>query len=66
MPPGGRAEMSIMQKVTFSISTRPPCGAFELLHHFSYLWNKIAQKSIIQIFDMLSTVNQQNLACRKI
>ncbi len=28
-----------MQKVTFSISTPPPGGAFELLLHFSHLWN---------------------------
>ncbi len=28
-------------------------GVFELLFHFPYRWN-IAQKSIIQIFDMLS------------
>ena len=42
-----------VQKVTFSISTPLSGGAFELLLHFSYLWN-IAQKSIIQIFDMLS------------
>ncbi len=32
-----------VQKVTFSISTPPPGGAFELLLHFSYVWN-IAQK----------------------
>ncbi len=28
-----------MQKVTFSISTLPPGGAFELLLHFSHLLN---------------------------
>ncbi len=44
-----------MQKVTFSISTPPPGGAFELLLHFSYLWN-IAEKSIIHIFDTLSII----------
>ena len=46
-------KMLIMQKVTFSISAPPPGDTFELLLHFSYLWN-IAQKSIIQIFDTLS------------
>ncbi len=40
-------------KMSFSITTPPTGGTFELLLHFSYLWN-IAQKSIIQIFDMLS------------
>ncbi len=48
-----KLKMLNMQKVTFSISTPPPGGTFELLLHFSYLWN-IAQKSIIQIFDTLS------------
>ncbi len=48
-----KLKMLNMQKVTFSISPLPPGGAFELLLHFSYLWN-IAQKSIIQIFDTLS------------
>ncbi len=42
-----------MQKVTFSISPPLPGGAFEVLLHFSYLWN-IAQKSIMQIFYTLS------------
>ncbi len=48
-----KLKMLNMQKVTFSISTPPPGGAFELLLHFSYLRN-IAPKSIIQIFDTLS------------
>ncbi len=48
-----KLKMLDMQKVTFSISTLPSGGAFELLLHFSYLWN-IAEKSIIQIFDTLS------------
>ena len=48
-----KLKMLNMQKVTFSISTPPPGGAFELLLHFSYLWN-IVQKSIIQIFYTLS------------
>ncbi len=48
-----KSKMLNMQKVTFSISTPPPGGTFELLLHLSYLWD-IAQKSIIQIFDMLS------------
>ncbi len=38
-----KLKMLNMQKVTFSISTLPPGGAFELLLHISYLWN-IAQK----------------------
>ena len=48
-----KLKMLNMQKVTFSISTPPPGSTFELLVHFSYLWI-IAQKSIIQIFYMLS------------
>ncbi len=48
-----KLKMLNMQKVTFSILTPPPGGAFELLLHFSYLWN-IAQKIVIQIFDMFS------------
>ncbi len=48
-----KLKMLNMQKVTFSILTPPPGGIFELLLHFSYPWN-IAQKSIIQISDMLS------------
>ncbi len=48
-----KLKMLNMQKVTFSISTSPPGGAFKLSLHFSYLWN-IAQKSIIQIFDTLN------------
>ncbi len=48
-----KLKMLNMQKVTFSISTLPPGGTFELLLHFLHLWN-IAQKRIIQIFDTLS------------
>ena len=48
-----KLKMLNRQKVTFSISTLPPGGTFELLVHFSHLW-AIAQKSIIQIFDTLS------------
>ena len=48
-----KLKMLNVQKVTFSISTPPPGGTFELLLHFSHLWN-IAQKSIIQIFDTFS------------
>ena len=48
-----KLKMFNMQKTTFLIPIPPPGGAFELLFHFSYLWN-IAQTSIIQIFDMLS------------
>ena len=52
-----KLKMVNMQKVTYSISIPPPGGAFELLVHFSFLWN-IAKKSqlesIIQIFDILS------------
>ncbi len=44
-----KLKMLNVQKVIFSISTPPSDGAFELLLHFSHLWN-IAQKSIIQIF----------------
>ncbi len=43
-----KLKMLNSQKVTFSISTPPPGAAFELLLHFSHLWN-IVQKSIIQI-----------------
>ena len=42
-----KLKMLNVQQATFSISTQPPGGAFELLLHFFYLWN-IAQKSIIQ------------------
>ncbi len=48
-----KLKTSNMQKVTFSISTPPPGGAFELLLHFFYPCN-ISQKSIIQIFYTLS------------
>ena len=51
-----KLKMLNMQKVTFSILTPPPGGTFELILHFSYLWN-IAQKSIIQILDTLSINN---------
>ncbi len=51
-----KLKMLNMQKVTFSISTPPPGGTFELLLHLSHLWN-IAQKSIIQISDTL-TINK--------
>ncbi len=51
-----KLNMLNMHKVTFSILTPPTAGAFELLLHFSYLWN-IAQKCIIQIFDTLSINN---------
>ncbi len=48
-----KLKMLNVQKVTFSNSTPPPGGAFEVLLHFSYLWN-IAKKGIIQILDTLS------------
>ncbi len=48
-----KLKMLNRKKVTFSISTPPPGGAFELLVHFSHLWAS-APKSIIQIFDTLS------------
>ena len=51
-----KLKITNIQKVTFSISTPPPGGTFELLLHFSNLWN-IAQKSIIQIFDT-SSINK--------
>ena len=51
-----KLKMLNMRKVTFSFSTLPPGGAFELLLHFPYLWY-IAQKSIIQIFYTLSINN---------
>ncbi len=39
-----KLKMLNMQKVTFSISPPPPGGAFELLLHFSYLWNFVQKK----------------------
>ena len=38
---------------TFSISTLPPEGAFQMLYHFHHLW-PLGQKSVIQIFDRWS------------
>ena len=48
-----KLKMFDVQKATFFISTPPPRGAFEILLHFTYLWN-MAQKSITQIFNTLS------------
>ena len=49
-----KLKMLNMRKVTFSISTLPAGGTYELLLDFSCLW-KIALKRIIQIFDTLSS-----------
>ena len=51
-----------MQRVTFSISTPSPSGAFGILLHFPYLWN-IAQKVSFRFFYMLG-ICIQNLQNR--
>ena len=46
-----KLKMLNMQKVTFSTSTPPPGGAFELLLHFSYIWN------IVSLFSINNSLN---------
>ena len=48
-----KLKMLNLQKVTFLISALPLGDTFQLWTHFSHLWT-LGQKSIIQIFDMLS------------